>query len=787
MLYPKTRWSIRQSDEQIVELIANQLELSPLIAKLLVNRGLDTVEKVKEFLFIDQATFHDPYLIRDMEKSVHRIHEAIYNEEPILIYGDYDADGVTSTSVLMLILKKLGANVSYYIPNRFTEGYGPNEEAFRKAHVDGIQLIITVDTGISAIHEAKIAKELGMDLIITDHHEVGDTLPEAFAIIHPKLPNSIYPFADLAGVGVAFKLAHALNEDVPDELLDLVAIGTIADLVPLHGENRLIVKKGLQKLTMTLRPGLLALCKVAGTSISDVDEEDVGFMIGPRLNAAGRITDASSAVELLLANDQVEALSLAQEIDSLNKERQKIVSTITNEAIEMVEKQWTNDNKVIVIGKEGWNAGVIGIVASRLVEKYYRPTIVLSYDEETGLAKGSARSIPGFDLFAQLSKLANLLPHFGGHSMAAGMTLPIENVEELRIKLDEAIQNELSDEDFIPLTELDIVMTVDEVDIDFIHQLEQLGPYGMDNPKPIVMIENAYVSSIRKIGANQNHLKMVLESTDKVLDGVGFNLGHLTEEMTVGASINVLGELSINEWNHMKKPQIFLQDMEIKSWQLFDMRGNKQFEHWIPTLVNEDTIFIQFQQKHHDLLAFYKDPVNHLMIDQEEKAVQCKIDHKNIVLLDLPPNIHILERLVLDKCPHRIYVHFHQEQNHYFSILPTRDHFKWYYAFLFKRKSFDLKRHGKQLADHRGWTTETVEFMSQVFFELDFVTINNGIVEILPTRSKKDLTDSKTYQNKQNQIVVEKELLYSSFQQLKQWFDERVKDMTGTKEEKIWI
>jgi len=296
MLNPKTRWIVQNTNNKTAREFAEQLNITPLLASLLMNRGITTINQAKSFLFTENEDFHDPYLFEDMEKAVSRIENAIEAKEPILIFGDYDADGVTSTTVMMDILTKMKANVTYYIPNRFTEGYGPNENAFREASKQGIKLIITVDTGISALNEVKLANELGMDVIITDHHEPGNILPEAFAIIHPKLPSSKYPFSELAGVGVAFKLAHAINHEPPNELLDIVAIGTIADLVPLHGENRLLVKAGLKKLTYSSRLGLQALCKISGTKLSEINEETVGFAIGPRLNAAGRIDHAGPAV-----------------------------------------------------------------------------------------------------------------------------------------------------------------------------------------------------------------------------------------------------------------------------------------------------------------------------------------------------------------------------------------------------------------------------------------------------------------------------------------------------------
>ena len=423
MLQSKTRWLLKKADETIINTLMNELNQPRIVAALLVNRGIKTVDAARSFLYAEEQDFYDPFLLTGMEEAVKRIVKAVKNEEKITIYGDYDADGVSSTTVLKLALNQLGAEqVDWYIPNRFTEGYGPNKDAFRKIKEMGTSLLITVDCGISAIEEAQLAKELGMDYIITDHHEPGPILPEALAILHPKKPGETYPFSELAGAGVAMKLAHALLGELPDELIGIAAIGTIADLVPLHDENRLIALRGLRALKKTKRPGLLALYKKAGITMDSFNEDSIGFGIAPRINAVGRLEDADPAVELLLTNDREEAERIAEEIDFLNKERQSIVKEITNEAIAQVESCFPpEDFPVLVIAKEGWNPGVVGIVASKLVEKYYRPTIILSIDREKGMAKGSARSIPGFDLFQNLSLNRELLPHFGGHPMAAGM------------------------------------------------------------------------------------------------------------------------------------------------------------------------------------------------------------------------------------------------------------------------------------------------------------------------------------------------------------------------------
>ncbi|MDQ0214590.1 single-stranded-DNA-specific exonuclease [Oikeobacillus pervagus] len=774
MLKSKTRWIVRETKHEMAKQLSGDLKISPLLASLLINRGMSDTESARYFLFEKGESFHDPFLLKGMDVAVERIKRAIENNEQILIFGDYDADGVSSTSVMMTVLTELGANVEFYIPNRFTEGYGPNEGAFRWAHSIGVDLIITVDTGIAAIGEAGLAKELGIDLIITDHHEPGPELPEALAIIHPKHPEGDYPFPYLAGVGVAFKVAHALYGKVPYHLLDLVAIGTIADLVPLIGENRSIAKAGLKKLQQTSRPGIRAMCKVADTKMETINEETIGFMLAPRLNAVGRLDSADPAVELLLTQDEESAKYLANEIDQINKERQAIVQKITEEAIEMVESQFPlEENSVLVIGKEGWNSGVIGIVASRLVEKYYRPTIVLSYDVEAGLAKGSARSIAGFDLFKNLSSCRELLPHFGGHPMAAGMTLNIHDVEELRERLNRLASEQLSDEDFIPLTELDASIELEDVQLSTIEELQLLAPFGMKNPKPKILLEKVSLVSMRKIGTNQTHLKLQIERNGSSLDGIGFGMGEYADQIAPNTTLSCIGELSINEWNNICKPQIFLQDIKVDHWQLFDMRGNKPIQKWIHHLPSK-RLFIVFNEETMNALAVSSIQEECVYVNSLEKAKQLPVQDNNLIFLDLPSSKEWLEAVISKDLPERIYAYFYQNNLQFFHTIPTRNHFKWYYAFLMKRKSFDLKRYGSELAKYKGWTSDTVSFMSKVFFELDFVTIENGFIRLNQVKQKRDLSESFTYQQKQQQFELENELLYSPYHELKNWFDHRM-------------
>ncbi|MBD8069316.1 single-stranded-DNA-specific exonuclease RecJ [Bacillus sp. PS06] len=772
MLKSKTRWDVNRVEEEIVKELSSELNIAPLVASLLVNRGIKTVDDARDFLFIENSDFHDPFLLDEMDITIERIQNAIKKQEKILIFGDYDADGVSSTTVLLTALRECGADVDFYIPNRFTEGYGPNEAAFRWAYNSGYGLIITVDTGISALHEAQVAKDLGMDLIITDHHEPGPELPNAFSIIHPKKPTCSYPFKELAGVGVAFKVAHALLGRVPEELLEIAAIGTIADLVPLHGENRLLAKKGIIALGKSNRPGIKALLKVCGTEQSDVNEETIGFAIGPRINAVGRLDSADPAVHLLMTTDLEEARELAEEVDAYNKQRQQLVNEMTKAAIEEVETHFPPaENGVLVIAKEGWNAGVVGIVASRLVDRFYRPTIVLSIDTEKGTAKGSARSIEGFNLYENLSLCRDILPHFGGHPMAAGMTLALENVDELRDRLNELANEQLTEQDFIPVTKIDVDCQLSDISIETIAEMNLLAPFGMNNPKPRVRIKDVSIQGIRKIGSDQNHLKMTFEENGFALDSIGFGLGEAYDHVSPGAQISVIGELSINEWNNFRKPQIMLHDLAISHWQLFDMRGNNKVKDTILKVSKEKRRLIAFSEEifsssvYHD----YKDEI--IVINDLEQARDFTCEDLFICLLDLPRDETVLRTLLEPVLPSRIYTLFSSNGNHFFSTIPTREHFKWLYGFLAKRGTFDMNRYGLDLAKHKGWSKETIDFILEVFFELEFVKIDKGIITLSNQGKKRDLTESKTYQLKQQQIEIENKFLYSSYQQLKQWFD----------------
>ncbi|MER2190210.1 MAG: single-stranded-DNA-specific exonuclease RecJ [Solibacillus sp.] len=770
MIQSKKQWLISEPDEQLVKQFEKELPISTIAAKILTARGCETVEQAKKLLTIDHACYYDPFLMHGMQEAVARIEEALDSGQKILVYGDYDSDGITSTTVMLNVLMDLGADVEFMIPNRFTHGYGPHEELFRQAHANGVELIITVDNGISGIEPIRVAKELGMDVIVTDHHEPGEVLPNADVILHPRVPEGHYPFGELAGVGVAFKLAHALYGELPDHLFEFVAIGTVADLVPLVGENRYLVQRGIEALRTSYNAWVPALCEVAGAKQTDINEETIGFYFGPRLNAVGRLGDAAPGVEFLMSENKAQATTFANMLNDKNTERKKIVEDITNEAIAQIESNTTIQNSfVTVVAGEGWNPGVVGIVASRLVEKYYRPTIVLALDHDKGIAKGSARSIEGFHLYNELAKNRDILPHFGGHPMAAGMTLPLEHVDELRRRLDEQARACLTDEQLIQKLQIDVPIDLSEVSVAAIEEIRKLGPFGMEFAKPVFALQNINVKSMRKIGAGENHLKMELEDKYGTVDAIGFSKGHLHDEISYGVPLSVVGDLQINEWQGNKKPQFMVEDVRVTEWQLFDYRGKSQVANWLAKIPVAETTFIAFKE---ETIAHFAPLIPHeLLFIQKELPLNIK---SSIVLLDLPKNVLLLEQLLKQVQPTRIYAHLYTADSQYFNGMPSREHFKWYYAFLKKRPTFNLKEHIVQLSQHIGLNIDVIKFMTNVFFELGFVTIENGLTTVVENAPKYALSDAPSYKRRVAQIELEQKLLYATYIELKQWFDERM-------------
>ncbi|HBI1227815.1 TPA: single-stranded-DNA-specific exonuclease RecJ, partial [Staphylococcus aureus] len=493
MIKPKYKWKLTKPAEYISDELTSKLKLTPIVKKILESKSIID-EQAIESIISDTDVNHDALQLSDMTKAIDRIKRAIANDEKILVYGDYDADGVTSTTILVTTLQLLGAQVGWHIPNRFTEGYGPNELAFRNAHDEGITLIITVDNGIQGHNEIKMVQDLGVDVIVTDHHEIGSILPEAYAIVHPMHPSFNYPFQQLCGAGVAYKLAQALIENVPDYFKALVAIGTIADLVSLTDENRSLVKQGLKVLNDQCPTSVKALLKEAGYN-DNIDEETIGFIIGPRLNAVGRLDDASLACELLMTDDEEEAAFLAEQVEHFNRERKDIVATITEEAMAMAETKVKNGDLFLLLAKENWHEGVLGIVASKIVETFALPTLILNIDREQNHAKGSARSIDQVSMFEILSAHQELIAKFGGHHMAAGMTMDIENIESLAEGLNKWMKELSKTTSLDPVKPVDVLLTENDITIKNIRDMNRLRPFGTDFSRPIFEMDDLSVSS----------------------------------------------------------------------------------------------------------------------------------------------------------------------------------------------------------------------------------------------------------------------------------------------------
>ena len=555
------KWEFYNSDEKLVNEICEKYNLNKVIGNIIVNRHVVNDEAVRIFITPTRDDFHNPFLFKGMDIAVDRIIKAINNKEKILIYGDYDVDGITSTTVLKKYLMDRGISVDTYIPNRLHEGYGLNKKAIDTIKERNIDLIITVDCGISAIEEVDYAVRLGMDIIVTDHHEVGEKLPNALAVIDAKRKDNTYPFRALAGVGVVFKLIQALSiklEIKPEEYLkylDLVCVGTISDIVPLEGENRTIAKLGLMLIKVTRNLGLRELIKSSG--YKEIDSNTISFGVAPRINACGRMGHEEEALKLFLAEDLESATKITKELNEYNTLRQSTEKAIYEEAVQQIEKNHLDANNSIVLGGKGWHHGVIGIVSSKVTDKYYKPSILLSFEDN--IAKGSGRSVPGFDLYEGLAKCEDLLEKYGGHSMAVGLTLKKENLENFKERF-EQIAKEKNIKELVPIIYIDDELKLKDINMDLVKSISILEPFGEANKVPLFLIRNLKIDSIRALSEGR-HLKLTLRDENFVINAIGFELGYLAEEYRIGDRIDVVGTLEINSFNGFSSIQINMKDI----------------------------------------------------------------------------------------------------------------------------------------------------------------------------------------------------------------------------------
>ncbi len=571
----KNRWQIRSAEESKIKYLAEKWQVSELIAHLLVNRGMETVEAGNHFLHDTPEDMGDPFLMKGMKEAAERIGQALDRKESIVIYGDYDVDGISSTSLLWRFFKRLGAEVRFYIPERQSEGYGLNREALEQLIREKTDLVITVDCGISSYDDVAAVRGR-LDIIVTDHHEVPEQIPPAVAVVNPKQPGCLYPHKQLAGVGVAYKLCQALwrvrRGGLYTEDMEIAALGTVADVVPLLDENRIIVKYGLRDMQKTANKGLAALIEVAGLSDKKINAGHIGFTLAPRLNAAGRVSHAGEGVRLLTTEDWDEAMEIAESLNETNSERQQIERSIIEAVEETLQRRDIQQEKVLVVAGQDWHSGVIGIVASRMVDKYYRPTLIISVHD--GIGKGSCRSIDAFDMHGALAYASDLLIQFGGHHQAAGFSIEQDKIPLLQERLTEYAERYLTAADYIPMLHIEGKVPLSSVTLPLIEELEVMEPCGRENPEALFVAEQVEITSIHRIGKDHNHVKIQAAADGAEIEGVGWHMGDYTDYIFAGDRVNLAFKMKINEFRDVVKPQLILEDIHMKQQQ--DIRIDRE-------------------------------------------------------------------------------------------------------------------------------------------------------------------------------------------------------------------
>lgn len=559
----KKKWHLLASRQDTAQDIARQLHMAPLVAQVLVNRGIDTVDAVRSFCGDTAPAALDPFLMKGMTKSVQRLSAALDRHERIVIYGDYDVDGMTSTSILYRVFRDLGGQPEFYIPERQAEGYGLNEDAMKQLAAERVDVLITVDCGIAS-HDLVAEFADVMDIIVTDHHEPPAQIPPGFAVLNPKQPGCPYPCKQLAGAGVAYKLAQALwqyrHREPLADYVELAALGTIADLVPLVEENRWLAKAGLQAMQDGANVGIQALIQAAGLHPEQVTAGRIAFTLAPRLNASGRISHATKGVHLLITEDDDQAVVLAEELSLLNQERQDIERHIGEEAVRQIREDGHEADGVLIASGQDWHVGVIGIAASRLVEAYYKPSLVIGIHD--GVGKGSCRSIAGFNMYDALTSAADLLLQYGGHPMAAGFSIAESKIEALRQRLNAYAKAHLTADDYVPVVPIDAVIQAQDVTLNAVDALGRLEPYGMGNSRPVFALYGLQVREIRPIGREKQHIRLQVASpSGTVLSGVGWSLAAACRQVLKGDTIDVAVQLERNDFNGFSTPQLVVQDM----------------------------------------------------------------------------------------------------------------------------------------------------------------------------------------------------------------------------------
>jgi len=724
VIIPTYNWQFSPQVEDVdFTKIAKSAGLSSEVACLLYQRGIRDESRLKKFLEPSLEDLHDPYLLPDMDKAVDRIRQAIERGELILVYGDYDADGMTSASIVKESLEQLGAECLVYLPNRFTDGYGPNASVYKYfIEQQGVSLIVTVDNGVAGHEAIDLAQSMGVDVIVTDHHSMPEVLPDAYAIVHPEHPKANYPFKHLAGCGVAFKLACALLEEVQVELLDLVAIGTIADMVSLTDENRIMVQYGLEVLRNTQRLGLQELFEVAGISSSDLTEETVGFQLAPRLNALGRLDDPNPAIDLLTGFDDEEVHEIALMIQEKNEERKEIVQAIYEEAKSLIDP----NKSVQVLAKQGWNPGVLGIVAGRLLEELGQTVIVLNIED--GRAKGSARSIEAVDIFEALDPHRALFIAFGGHAGAAGMTLEVEQLDALSDILETYVKDKGIDDKGKSKLYLDEELDLENLSLDTVKSFERLAPFGMDNQKPVFYIRDFQVENARSMGAGDSHLKLKISKGNANFEVVAFGQGSKATEFAQTKQLELAVTLSVNQWNGQTTLQLVMVDARVDGVQLFNIRGKT-------AALPEGVPVLDFTGELPDISS-----------------------SQAVVVKNFPEDIEILKNIFQQHDFSAVYFKNDIDKPYYLTGYGTRDQFAKLYKTIYQFPEFDIRYKLKDLSAYLKIEQILLIKMIQIFEELGFVTIENGVMRVNKDAAKRDIAESQIYQNLK-QTVKDQEMM----------------------------
>ncbi|GAK30454.1 recombination protein J [Weissella oryzae SG25] len=758
MISARNKWVFPQVDRpDLIEEFTEAFGISDLVAKILIARGYDDLEKAHTFLQPDESQFHDPFALHDMDKAITRILAAIDAGEKIVVYGDYDVDGMTATAIMTWALEVLGAEVSYFVPDRFNDGYGPNLKQYQRLVDEGMQLLITVDNGVSGFEEIAWLTEQKIDVVVTDHHELPEQLPLATAIVHPRHPEGAYPFGGLSGAGVAFKVASALLEAPADEVLDLAAIGTIADVMDLTDENRTITALGLENLRSDPRPALAALLQKAGIDLSKLDAATVGFTIGPRLNSLGRLANANDGVQFLLMDEPGEAETMAGQLEELNTKRQALVNTISTEALAQAAN--FADEPVLVLTGEGWHEGVLGIVAAKVVEQTGKPTLVLNLQGQE--LKGSARSTAAFDLFAALDPHRDLMLAFGGHAAAAGLTLMVDKVPALRMALNQAAESQGVASAALPELRIAAEIGGRAFNRENYEALKALAPFGQGNPEPLFAVNLTGVENVKTMSAGK-HLRFTGQTRDAKLPIVAFGRGSMADELAGRfLELQVVGTMSENTFRGEVTYQMMLADLNATGSAFLDWRTTRLT---VQTF-NQNASYIFFQKKMYEQAGKYVQAGSEALW-WEDAFNKTALD--TMALVDLPDSLEQLAEVLQFVPAKRLAAIFYSKQPRYLQQAPNRQDFSRFYKFVSGHPNFAFKAQYDNLAKYLNIERNTLTLIIQVFLEAKFVTIDNGFLNGVSNPASVKLEEMPAYRKFLDQRQLEQQLIYSTTAELEQ-------------------